>query len=168
MPPISRVDPDQKYKELSDKFLQLGDNRFCVPLGIAILTGLDPEKVREAMNAYGRRDRRGVHRHMTRSFICMLGYNIKDINPKSIINEYRNPQNYQSVTSHHPRRFPSVWKGRSYLMFSKGHCLAVVDGVTKDWSVNRSLVIKEIWALEETLNFPEMRTEILERIISGK
>ena len=44
------------------------------------------------------------------------------------------------VTSHQPDRFPAAWKdGKTYLMLTKGHILAVVNGTCHDWSRNRSL-----------------------------
>ena len=46
----------------------------------------------------------------------------------------------KTVTTHHPKRFNKVWKdGKRYLMLTTNHALAIVDGVTHDWSASKPL-----------------------------
>jgi hypothetical protein len=48
--------------------------------------------------------------------------------------------NLKGITSHHPARFPKVWKdGKRYLAYTSKHAFAIVDGVTQDWSARTAL-----------------------------
>ena len=54
----------------------------------------------------------------------------------------------QYITTHHPDRFPQVWRdGKTYLFFTRGHVLCIKNGVNHDWTRGRSLKVTHIWEI---------------------
>lgn len=62
------------------------------------------------------------------------------LRPRAVISQYypAGHRRLQHVTTHHPERFPGVWRdGRRYLFFLRNHVLAVVNGEVHDWTRGR-------------------------------
>jgi hypothetical protein len=58
-------------------------------------------------------------------------------------------KNLSNITTHHPRRFPQVWKGApNMLLSSSRHIAAFIDGEVHDWSVNNALRANTIFIRE--------------------
>lgn len=54
----------------------------------------------------------------------------------------------KNITTYHPARFQAAWKdGKTYMAFVRGHVLAIIDGVTHDWSNCRALRIHTIYEI---------------------
>ena len=52
----------------------------------------------------------------------------------------------RNVTTHHPERFSDVWRdGKTYLMYTRGHVLAIVNGVNHDWTRGRAKRCKALY-----------------------
>jgi len=130
------------------------DRAYCAIIAVAAITGEPVMKVREMMEANGRKRGHGTRREVTRKTLEQLGYKIKEWSFRErwdLIATYPKPHNeLENITTHHPRRFPSAWACQpNMLMFSAKHVAAYVDGVVCDWTVKHSKWVVEIWTLEK-------------------
>lgn len=136
-----------EMREVGDKFNETKD---CAIIAIAAVTGTSYEAVRELMKKHGRKDRKSTPMDIIHNVLKELGYESRYVNPEDFIREYPKPHHkLKNVTSHHPDRFPKVWKnGKTYLIRSSKHILAVINGHVVDWSRNnalRAISILEVW-----------------------
>ena len=120
----------------------LGENNDCAVRAVAAATGRAYDEVHALFKAAGRRDAARTATSITRHVLKLLGYEMRAVWIQDIISQY--PGNHarvlKSVTTHHPDRFNKVWaNGKTYLMFTPGHILAVVNGVNHDWTRGRAL-----------------------------
>lgn len=130
------------------------DKGFCAVIALAAITRLPVKEVADALAAAGRKKRQGTHRSVSKKALEALGFKVTCHGPSwirnNIIHDYpgRNV-GLRSVTTHHPRRFPSAWIGRpDMLLFSTAHVAAFVDGEIKDWAIKHSKKINSIWLIE--------------------
>lgn len=119
----------------------MGEDNDCAVKAVAIVTGLSYAEAHKRLAAKGRKARHGTPMHMILAAVREAGKNITTVQQTSITHLY--PGKHASklhVTSYQPARFPKAWKnGKTYLMLTRGHILAVVDGTVHDWSIGRSL-----------------------------
>lgn len=132
-----------------------GDKAFCSIIAVAAITNQPVQKIQSLMAKHGRKFRCGTKRETTEAVLVELGYKVTKRNYIWISNKIMNryPERHQSlmsITSHHPRRFPSAWVGQpDMLMFGAKHVAAYVDGVVCDWTIKHSMRVNEIWTLEK-------------------
>lgn len=80
-----------------------------------------------------------------------LGMHTLEIPAEYFTSRYNSRRKQQNVTTHHPARFNDVWADEvNYLIFSKGHVSAVIDGKLEDWAEGRSLRAIRIVAILPT------------------
>lgn len=104
----------------------------CAVKAVAIATNTDYNVVLAMMNKAGRKSGRGTPWYVIWETLNQLGFKATQVNVRDeFISKYpRSHQILKSVTTHHPDRFNKVWaNGKTYLMCTKDHILAVVDGV---------------------------------------
>lgn len=134
MAKIKTVNESDTYIAMHGEAAEVRETNDCAVKAIAIACGVKYGDVRNALKAEGRKERKGTYRYQIANVIKSFGYNIRLVEKASFIGKYSGRHaNLKSVTTHHPDRFHDVWAdGNSYLFFTSGHVLAVVDGVNHD------------------------------------
>ena len=134
--------------------LDAQEHNDCSVKAIALVTGRTYTEVRAALKAAGRKDRSGTPQHLSIKVLQDFGYTVRNWSfgeRITIMNTYPGADTTacnRSITTHHWRRFPKSWAPhweKKLIVITSGHMLAVVDGVVKDWTINRSLRVLQIW-----------------------
>lgn len=153
-PYIERTDNTDRFRKLAKDSYAYKEDKDCTVMAVAVACDVPYSKAHKAMSEAGRKPRRGAKRDVTQKAIESLGFKIRKWSPsefKTTIADYAPPHNTRlNITTHHPRRFPEVWKEkhRNMLFFTRNHVAAVRDHVTHDWSINNKLHVKEIWEVD--------------------
>ncbi len=159
MPRPKKVQPTMVYTSMRSAGDQMGERNDCAVIALAIVCGVSYEKAWSTLNELGRRKRGGTFRFHTLQAIKSLGKRLERVHLADMIASYPKPHRnvLKSVTTHHPARFPKAWKdGRTYLIFTSTHALAVQDGVCHDWSASNALRVEEIFeVVDETCHTGE-------------
>lgn len=150
MPKIKTEGHTETWNALSKASDDAGEAKDCAVKAVAAVTGQPYEAVRAVLAECGRVARDGTYRSQTQAALKAFGFKGVWVDPQYFISQYRGVhKKVRCVTSHHPERFPVVWKdGNSYLMFvtrSRGHILGIVDGVNHDWSRGRRKHCYMLW-----------------------
>jgi len=146
------VKPSGLHHTMTDRSAQSKEKMDCSVRALAIVTGIPYEDARTALADKGRKNRRRTPAQYLLDAVISLGYATRQVDQwKEIILHYPLSHAHKlKVTSHQPDRFPEAWKnGKTYLMFTRGHVLAIVDGVNHDWSRGRSLRCKALYEVEK-------------------
>ena len=110
----------------------------CTVVAYAIATGIDYAEAHDALRRAGRRNGHGFWLH----------------NPSNLDKLLRE-QNFQAVeiglhsVKGKTTKTIQLPRDHRYLVFVRGHVLAVQFGLVRDWSGERALRIKEIYRIEE-------------------
>lgn len=145
---IARTEKEEALK--ADAYRSaLNEANDCTVQALSIACGISYEEAHKRMADKGRRNGRGSTVYFMRQIARELGFAVETIDPKDFVAQY--PASHQilkGVTSHHPERFNKVWKdGNTYLMTTRGHVLAVIDGVVHDWARGRALRVLDIYKI---------------------
>ena len=130
------------YTQHLEQARAVGERNDCAVRAVAAVAGRPYDEVHAMFKAEGRRDARGTPTTITGLVLKQLGLRLEKRNPLEFIGQYpaSHARVLKSVTTHHPDRFPAAWKnGKTYLMFTPGHVLAIVNGVNHDWTRGRAL-----------------------------
>lgn len=116
------------------------EDQDCGVKAIAVACNVEYRAAHAALKAAGRKDRKGCTVHQVWVAIESLGFKSVSICTREIIRSYPGVhKNLQSVTTHHPERFASVWAEMgACLLFSCDHVSALKDGKLHDWAVGRA------------------------------
>ena len=136
------------FQRLSAEGAALRETNDCSIIALAAVTDLPYNVIHADLSAEGRRPRRGAFRMQQFRVLLYRRFFLRAHAPEQFIQRYPAPHNrvLRSVTSHHPDRFPAVWRdGKRYLLYTYSHVLAVVDGANCDWSRGRVLRINSIY-----------------------
>jgi hypothetical protein len=120
----------------------MGERNDCAVRAVAAATGRSYDEIHAMFKAEGRRDARGTPTTITWAVLKQLGFRTEYRAAREFIAQYpgSHATALKSVTTHHPDRFKGVWaNGKTYLMFTPGHILAIVNGVNHDWTRGRAL-----------------------------
>lgn len=126
----------------------MSEHNDCAVRAVAAATGRGYDEVHALFKAEGRGDARRTPTSITWEVLKQLGFRTERRADRDFIAQYpgSHATALKSVTTHHPDRFPAVWKnGKTYLMFTPGHILAIVNGVNHDWTRGRALRSKAIF-----------------------
>lgn len=111
----------------------------CTVMAMSVVTGISYSVMEKKMSKMRLRTGR-VHGHSYLNLLSELGFNTIIYDPQIIIDRFPGKhKNKKWLTSHSPDRFPKAWPPGVFLMNTRGHVLAIVDGVVHDWSRGRSL-----------------------------
>lgn len=118
----------------------------CAVIAVTIATGLPYTIVWGVFQDVGRVKGKGTFHHHTRMVLDRLGYDVIRRCSREFIDQYPGKNvNKKYVTTHHMTRFPKAWDdGNVYLLQVNGHICCVKEGKNQDWSIKRSLKVKEI------------------------
>ena len=144
--------PTGLHHIMADRGTQSKENMDCSVRALAIVTGISYEDARTALADKGRKNRRRTPTHYLLDAVTSLGYQYRSVDIcREIISGYPGKHKFKTrVTSHQMDRFPEVWKNRkTYLMFTRGHVLAIINGVNHDWSRGKSLRCQVLYEVEK-------------------
>jgi hypothetical protein len=129
-----------EYLLLQSEAAKLGEYNDCAIKAISIVTGIGYHEAKRLCELHGR-TKAGVLTSIIIEIIRSLGFEIVEVNIKNIIKSYPgNAKLLKNVTTHHMDRYPDEWRdGKTYLMFTRGHVLAVVNGVNHDRSRGKAI-----------------------------
>ena len=158
MPRITKTpwSPDFALRNIERE--RAGDNDCCTIQCVAVLTGQKYEVVAKMFTDFGRRHKKAGTLEVMRQAFKKLGHKVDDKtygyhHLNKIISQYPKPHNnLRFITTHHPRRFPEVWRDMPPMALFTGsyrHVAAFKDGTIHDWSINNSLRVCDIWIIEK-------------------
>lgn len=148
MPRIATVGKSELHASLIAASMSVNESNDCAVRAVAAVTGVDYATVHNMMAEQGRKNKRGTPWEILWDVLDQLGYAVRTVSPHHFISRYpgSHARVLRSVTTHHPDRFPAVWKdGKRYLFNTRAHVLAVVDGVNHDWTRGRAKRALRIW-----------------------
>lgn len=150
MAKIATVGKSELYAAHLEQRLEMRERGDCAVRAVAALTDTPYEKVHAMMAAQGRRHGKGTPWDIIWSTLNALGFKAVRRSDYEFIRQYpgSHATALRSVTTHHPDRFPAVWKdGKRYLMSTPRHVLAIIDGVNHDWTRGKACRAKGIWEI---------------------
>lgn len=133
------------YTELRQQSKEFKEKNDCGVMTIAAAGNISYEEAHTLLKAAGRKNRGYVYNHMLINIMTDLGFEIVEVNLQKWMERY--PANVrkkrQAPTTSDVARWPQLWKG-TFIAFTSGHCLAIVDGENHDWSCNKALRITRL------------------------
>lgn len=145
----------ETYMEAIAEANKLGEDNDCFARAIWLTTGkcVPYQHVIELLALEGRRPRRGTFNMQALPVLGKLGFKVgeevwRQQLRERFISRYPRPHGavLKSVTTHHFDRFNDVWAdGNNYIVFTKGHAAAVIDGVLHDHNRGRACRVRSIW-----------------------
>lgn len=123
------------------------EDKDCAVVAVAAACGVSYAKAHATLKELGRKDKSSTRTAIIHKGVKALGKELKLVHAHSFISQYPAAHRVlKGVTSHHPDRFPDVWRnGKTYLLYTHAHVVAVVNGMNCDWSRGRALRIKTIY-----------------------
>lgn len=131
------------------------ENNDCSVKAIAIACGVSYSEAHSACRAAGRTNRNGTPISVSARAIESLGFTIRTVTSleqRAIVNRYPGVhRNLQSITTHHPNRFPQAWADAhpNMIWVTANHMLAVKDGQVIDWSNSKAMRVLLIWEINK-------------------
>lgn len=153
MPKIKRVEHSKEYVDAHNTLKSAGDNNFCSPVALAMVTGISVADAAERMGHHGRKLGKATPNEIFNKVLIDLGFTGKRVLTRDMLKKLPRPHCdvLKNLTTHHPRRFPGVFDpSKKYIAEVNGHILAIVGGEVKDWSVNRSLRILRLFEIDRS------------------
>lgn len=158
MPRIQKTALSPEFSALISESNAHNEKDDCSVKAVALITGRPYAEVHAVFAACGRKTRRGTPLTVSLDALEELGVKVRiwTFNEmRAMMDSYpgadtTNPN--RSITTHHWRRFPRSWaphRHKKFILVTRNHMLAVVDGEVKDWSINRSLHVIQIWEVVE-------------------
>lgn len=130
-----------EFNQLVAESQSMNETKDCSVKAVALACNVEYVVAHKALADNGRRERKGAYTQEILNAVKDLGYKAESVMPMDFIRQY--PKGHRdvlrSVTTHHPARFNSVWAdGNTYLVFTRGHVLTVINGVNHDWTNGRA------------------------------
>lgn len=128
-----------KYEELAKiGHKHYNDTNFCSVIAVATICRISFGKARMKLSEMGRQHRRGSITPWINSVIQKRGYNLEFMQSDYAVwkNEFE---------GHHVKTMPKKLPKGDYLIYVRGHVLAMVDGKINDWSEDRALRVKSVY-----------------------
>lgn len=147
MPAIKKIGYTQIFSQLNNTSFAEGETNDCSVKAVALVCDIDYKTAKAALAANGRKDRQGAYTSDIVRTVRGFGKTAVVTWARQIIDKYPSPHRdvLKNVTTHHPRRFNKVWPKGRFLLFSRGHVSAVIDGVLHDWAVNSAKRVYQIY-----------------------
>ena len=131
--------------------IALGESNDCTVVAVATATDLPYEEVHAVLKRNGSRRGHGAFHHQVLDAVEELGFAAIEFNPMQVtVNYPAGHKELQNLTVKHFERFEKCFewaKGRSFLVATRTHMLAVVDGKVQDWMEGRSFRVTKIWEI---------------------
>jgi hypothetical protein len=128
------------FSNARDELHARGDSKYCVPVSLALLTGRSAAEVADIMEANGRRKRNnGCSFHIIMLQAADFGLELIDRHQEVVT------AGGKSVTS----IVRVVDPTKKYLVGTRNHVLAVINGQAHDWTRDHKHRIKEVYEVLE-------------------
>lgn len=146
---IKQTEYADSYVEIRKQAKGFMEKADCAVVAVAAVTGLSYAEAHALTKKNGRKEKHGMSTAGILASVREAGKETKRVAAGDFIKLYpKAHQILKSVTTHHPDRFPEVWKdGNTYLMFTATHVLAIVDGLNCDWTRGRALRAMAIYKI---------------------
>ncbi len=146
MPAIKKVSYTTVFSQLNNEAYSKGETNDCSVKAVALVTGALYDDAHRALSTRGRKARHGAYTSDIIAAVRSFGKTTNAVDARAIIAQYPSPHRdvLKNVTTHHPRRFNKAWPKGRFLLFSRRHVSAVIDGVLHDWAVNKALRVSYI------------------------
>lgn len=139
----------EEYCALQKEAHALKETNDCAVKAVTIVTGMPYHIIHEAMRMEGRKQGKGTAMSITHKVLERFGKVAREVRiDREFVAKYPGRFNtVRGVTTHHPVRFNAVWaNGKTYLLRTRGHILAVVNGTNHDWTKGKAQRV--LWAYE--------------------
>lgn len=128
---------EKNYLDAKNISAAMGESNDCSVIALSLACSKTYKQAHAVMAGLGRAKGGPAKTVDILEAVGKLGCVATKINQRELI-EANYPKAHhilKHVSTHHPARFNKFWKnGNSYLLFVKGHVLAIVDGQTLDWT----------------------------------
>lgn len=147
------------YEQLEMSQRANNDSNACAVKAIAAACDVSYERAARALQETGREKGDGANIPQISRAVRMFGFAMAPLPMQDFIeqNYPKGHRHLKSVTTHHPARFPGVFKkGKTYMIVvsSGRHIACIKDGVLIDWTEGRSFRCVK-WGFYEVLNLRE-------------
>ncbi len=146
------------YREQNAISDQLHERADCAVRAAALVCGVSYAEMRDTMAALGRKPRQGTADSITFAALAKYGKVATKVHRESFLSRYPAPycRTVKNITTHHMVRFSKVWAdGRTYLLWTRGHILTVVNGVNHDHTRGRAKRVLEVALVHDVGTKPE-------------
>lgn len=136
-----------EYLSLTKETLIHHEDNDCAVKAVALVTGYSYAVAHSTFKKLGRKDKAPTPKTMIPNALALLGKKTRPVNvTKEIIHQYPGAhKNKLQATTHQPARFPRAWKnGKTYLAYTNGHILAIINGQVHDWTSTKSVRITRL------------------------
>ena len=118
----------------------MNETNDCAVRALAAISELSYKEAHALLAAEGRRPRRGTEMFKVEKALQSLGFIVEQLPINAITSLFPGTHKHlQSVTPHHPVRFAKVWPAGRFILASRQHCCAVIDGMVHDWARGHAL-----------------------------
>ncbi len=142
------------YLRFSPDRAKLNETNDCTVVATAAVCGVSYEEAHAACAKLGRKPRKGMPHLKYIEAIKSLGFEVELVPAEKFIAKYPgNHKNLKSITTHHPARFNNVWRdGGRYILNSRGHVSACINGELHDWAVGRMKRVMYVYRVSKIRN----------------
>ena len=128
------------FTSLHKESICFGETKDCAVKAVAIVLNITYADAHARLKARGRKNGCGTSTLMIHEVIRAAGKQLQWTPQESITAKYPGKHSQKKiVTTNQPDRFHKAWAdGKTYLMYTPGHVLAVVNGVNHDWTRGKS------------------------------
>lgn len=126
----------QTFASTKTDSLTFNEKNDCAVKAIAITHNVEYSQVHKMLRAEGRVNRKGTYRHQQEAVSKLLGATFIDTIPRKV-------GGGQITVNNIGRYFPTG----NHMVFTRGHVLALVDGVVQDWTAGRRHRVLNIWTI---------------------
>ena len=152
MPRPNQYPKTDRFKELEAATKAAGEKDDCGVKALAIVCNISYKKALDVLTKIGRQPKSGTAFFDMLEAIKELGFKSEQMEEQYFISDYPKPHAgiLKNITTNHPDRFPATWvDGATYLLMCNNHILAVVDGVTHDWTRGRKKHAHSIYQIKK-------------------
>ena len=146
--PVTYKYPAEAYATRRKESETHGEHNDCSVIAVSVACGITYQEAHKAMAEQGRKNNDGSNPTSILKAIRMQGFHTESVEPCEIIDRYPGVHSgLRHITTHHPERFAKHWPSGTYVVFTRGHVAAIVDGVTVDWTHGRARRVKMIYKI---------------------
>jgi hypothetical protein len=143
---ISYTPHTEVFKLINRSSDAMGETNDCAVKAIALATNTPYTIAHKALKDAGRKNRKGSYFTEQKAAMRKLGFDYRYISTADFIARYPGRgATLKNVTTHHMDRYKKVWAdGKTYLIYTRSHVGAVINGVNHDWTKGRSRRVRYI------------------------
>lgn len=133
------------YNTASEISQAMGESNDCAVKAIAIATQTDYRTVHAMLKAAGRKDRKGTHFQAIKKVVGQLGFEMEQLAGQRSYSFDEVAGRYAKLVGRAVKTAKHYLIRGEFLVFTRGHVLAVRDGVAEDWTAERGHRVTHIF-----------------------